>query len=72
MVGALWAARSHQLRDAFTRVGLPFWFHDVDSDAGKALLDEVGADADDVPVVVHFSGALLRSATLGQVWRLAR
>ena len=70
VVGALWAARSHQLRDAFTRVGLPFWFHDVDSDAGKALLDEVGADADDVPVVVHFSGALLRSATLGQVWQL--
>jgi thioredoxin reductase (NADPH) len=70
VVGTPWAPRSHELRDAFTRVGLPFWFHDVDSDAGKALLEEVGADADDVPVVVHFSGALLRSATLAQVWHL--
>lgn len=70
VVGAPWAARSHELRDAFTRVGLPFWFHDVDSDAGKALLDEAGAEADDVPLVVHFSGALLRSATLAQVWKL--
>jgi thioredoxin reductase (NADPH) len=70
VVGTPWAASSHELRDAFTRVALPFWFHDVDSDAGKALLEEVGADADDVPVVVYFSGTLLRSATLAQVWEL--
>jgi thioredoxin reductase (NADPH) len=44
-------ARSHELRDMFSRAGLPFDFQRADSDGGRALLAELGMDGSRLPVV---------------------
>ncbi|MCC7446221.1 MAG: hypothetical protein IT324_02335 [Anaerolineae bacterium] len=38
IVGERWNARSAELRDVMERSGLPFEFHDRDSDRGRELL----------------------------------
>src|SRR4029453_9967274 len=40
IVGQRWAARSHELRDALARVGIPYGFYPDDSPPGRALLGE--------------------------------
>jgi thioredoxin reductase (NADPH) len=59
IVGQQWAAASHRLRDVLTRIGLPFWFYDVDTAEGAALLAEAGRDRSRLPVVVYLDGTVL-------------
>jgi thioredoxin reductase (NADPH) len=59
VVGPRWSTRSHDLRDVMSRAGLPYWFHDVDSPQGRALLQEAGVDGSRLPVVVTHRGVVL-------------
>jgi thioredoxin reductase (NADPH) len=56
IVGPRWGSRSHELRDILTRMGIPHGWYLADTDAGRALLDEVGQDGSRLPVVVFHSG----------------
>jgi thioredoxin reductase (NADPH) len=59
IVGRRWSARSHELRDLWSRSGVPFGFHEADSRDGKELLDRMGASAAKLPVVVLFDRRVL-------------
>jgi thioredoxin reductase (NADPH) len=59
IVGERWSARSHELRDLWSRSGIPFEFHEVDSREGEELLDRVGETPARLPVVVLFDRQVL-------------
>jgi thioredoxin reductase (NADPH) len=59
IVGEQRSARAHEVRDVLTRVGIPYWFHSDDSEAGRRILREAGADGSRLPVVVYFDGTAL-------------
>jgi thioredoxin reductase (NADPH) len=59
--------RSHELRDVLTRASIPFWFFDDGSDAGQALLREVGATGKQLPVVVFYTGVALENPSNADV-----
>jgi thioredoxin reductase (NADPH) len=59
IVGPAQSPRSHQLRDVLTRAGVPYWFYDDDSEAGRQLLRELALDDARLPVAVHYDGTLL-------------
>jgi thioredoxin reductase (NADPH) len=63
IVGPQRAARSHEIRDKLSRVAVPYWFYDSDSDAGRQLLDECGRDGSVLPVVAHYTGVVLDDPT---------
>jgi thioredoxin reductase len=57
IIGERWSARSQELRDAFSRNGIPIGFYDVDTESGRQLLSEFHADSAELPVVViRFGG----------------
>jgi thioredoxin reductase (NADPH) len=58
VVGERWDEHTQGLRDAFTRWGLPFGFHDADSPDGRALLEGAGMSGP-LPVVILASGRAL-------------
>ena len=49
IVGRRWAARSHNLRDALARVGIPYGFYPDDSPDGQRLLEQAGEDGSRLP-----------------------
>ena len=56
MIGERWSARSQELRDMFSRNGIPIGFYDADSDRGRQLLREQGLESAELPVMVlHFA-----------------
>jgi thioredoxin reductase (NADPH) len=59
IIGPRWGARSHQLREVLTRVGIPFGFYPDDSEDGKRLLEEIGEDASRLPILVFQGGLVL-------------
>jgi thioredoxin reductase (NADPH) len=59
IIGPRWGARSHQLREVLTRVGIPFGFYREDSGDGKRLLEEVGEDGTRLPIMVFQGGLVL-------------
>ncbi len=59
IVGRRWSARSHELRDLWSRSGVPFEFHAADSGEGKDLLDRMGVSPARLPVVVLFDRQVL-------------
>jgi thioredoxin reductase (NADPH) len=59
IVGRRWAARSHELRDAMARVGIPYGFYPDDSPAGRRLLEQAGEDGRRLPVVLFRRGLAL-------------
>ena len=59
IVGRPESVRAHELRDILTRVGVPYWFYDDDSEAGRRVLQEAGADGSRLPVVVYLDGRVL-------------
>lgn len=59
VVGDPWSPRSHELRDLMARNGLAFAFHPPDSDEGRALLADAGADGAVLPVLVLHDGQAL-------------
>ena len=57
IIGEHWSARSQELRDTFSRNGIPIGFYDAGSDRGRQLLREFRRETAELPVVVlRFSG----------------
>ncbi|NDU75831.1 FAD-dependent oxidoreductase [Actinomadura sp. DSM 109109] len=61
--------RMLRLRDVMARFGLPFTVHPPGGETGRRLLDEAGADASRLPVVIRYDG---RAYADPQVSDLAR
>ena len=57
VIGERWSARSQELRDLFARHRVPAGFHDATSGRGRQMLDELGLESPDLPVVVLRFGA---------------
>jgi thioredoxin reductase (NADPH) len=57
VIGERWSARSQELRDMFTRNGIPIGFYDAAAEDGRRLLRELRPGSADLPVVVlRFGG----------------
>ena len=57
IIGEHWSARSQELRDTFTRNGIPLGFYDTGSARGRQLLEQLRAGSAELPVVVlRFGG----------------
>jgi thioredoxin reductase len=57
VIGERWSARSQELRDTFSRNGIPIGFYDAGSACGQQLLAHLGAESAELPVVVlRFGG----------------
>jgi thioredoxin reductase len=57
VIGEHWSARSQELRDTFSRNGIPIGFYDAGSGQGRQILGELGAESAERPVVVlRFGG----------------
>jgi thioredoxin reductase len=57
VIGEHWSPRSEELRDMFSRNGIPLGFHDAGSAQGRRMLAELGAESAELPVVVlRFGG----------------
>jgi thioredoxin reductase (NADPH) len=70
VVGEEWSARSHEIRDLLSRNGIPFGFYPADAEHGKELLEQAGATAAALPVVVMFDGQVMENpsnADVGEV-----
>ena len=57
VIGEHWSARSQELRDTFSRNGIPIGFYDAGSERGQQMLRELRPESDELPVVVlRFGG----------------
>src|SRR5215470_17425168 len=57
VIGERWSPRAEELRDTFSRNGIPIGFYDAGADSGRKLLGELQADSAELPVVVlRFGG----------------
>jgi thioredoxin reductase len=52
VIGERWSARSQELREGFSRNGIPIGFYDADTESGRQLLREFHAESAELPVVV--------------------
>ncbi|MFL6057952.1 MAG: FAD-dependent oxidoreductase [Rubrobacteraceae bacterium] len=59
VVGKRWSARSHEIRDLWSRSRVPLEFHAADSEKGKQLLARWDASPDRLPVVIIFDQRVL-------------
>ena len=59
LIGERWSARSQELRDTFTRNGIPLGFYDAGTESGRRLLRELQAGSAELPVVVLRFGAVV-------------
>ncbi len=59
IVGLAGQVRAHELRDFFTRAAIPYRFHAAGTEAGQALLAELGQDGSRLPVLVFYNGQAL-------------
>jgi thioredoxin reductase (NADPH) len=67
IVGEQWVPRSHELRDALTRNGVPFAFHPVDSPTGRRLVRDFAVDETRLPAVISYDGTVLQNPTTAQL-----
>ena len=51
LVGERWEPRAYALRDLLSRLGLPFGFYSPDSVGGRRILQRVGLDGRELPVL---------------------
>jgi thioredoxin reductase (NADPH) len=57
VIGEQWSARSQELRDTFSRNGIPIGVYNADTEDGRQILHEVHPESDELPVVVlRFGG----------------
>ena len=59
VVGERWSARSHEIRDLWSRSRVPLKFYPADSEEGKKLLARWGVSSDRLPVVIVFDECAL-------------
>jgi thioredoxin reductase (NADPH) len=67
VVGEEWSARSHEIRDLLSRNVLPFGFYRADAGPGRALLEQAGAVAAALPVVIMSDGRVLEDPSNAQL-----
>src|SRR5215471_17147696 len=67
VVGEEWSARSHEIRDLLSRNVLRFGFYPASARPGKALLEQAGAAAATLPVVIMFDGRVLENPSNTQL-----
>ena len=67
VVGEEWSARSHEIRDLLSRNVVPFGFYPADAGPGKALLDQAGAAAAAMPVIIMLDGRVLANPSNAQL-----
>jgi thioredoxin reductase (NADPH) len=67
IVGEPWSARAHEMRERWTRSGVPLEFHEADSEVGKRLLDRWAHASAALPVVVVFDRVALSDPTDSEV-----
>jgi thioredoxin reductase (NADPH) len=67
VVGERWSRRSHEARDLLERHNIPYAFYAADSEEGRALLGDVGATSDRLPVWVFLDGQVLADPSNEQV-----
>ena len=57
VIGQQWSGRSQELRDTFSRNGIPVGFHDADTEDGRRMLGELAPESGELPVVaLRFDG----------------
>jgi thioredoxin reductase (NADPH) len=57
VIGEQWSARSQELRDTFSRNGIPVGFYNADTEDGRRMLHELRPESAELPVVaVRFGG----------------
>jgi thioredoxin reductase (NADPH) len=59
VVGERWSRRVHEAMALFDRYGVPCSFYAVDSEGGRALLEQVGKSVERLPVIVLHDGRAL-------------
>lgn len=57
VIGERWSARSQELRDMFSRNGIPIGFYDATSEQGQHMLRELGLVEPELPVVALLFGS---------------
>jgi thioredoxin reductase (NADPH) len=57
VIGERWSARSQELRDMFSRNGIPIGFYDAAAPRGGQMIRELGLVAPELPVIVLRFGA---------------
>jgi len=57
------------LRDVMTRFSMPFGFYDIESEAGRHLLDAAGLDTSRLPVVIRYDGRVMIDPGLPELAR---
>src|SRR3984885_2793523 len=67
VVGEEWSARSHEIRDLLSRNVVPFGFYPAGAGPGKVLLEQAGATAATLPVVIMFDGRVLENPSNTQL-----
>ena len=67
VVGEEWSARSHEIRDLLSRNVIRFGFYPADAGPGRALLEQAGATAATLPVVIMFDGRVLENPSNTQL-----
>jgi thioredoxin reductase (NADPH) len=69
IVGPMWGARAHELRDQLARLGLPYASYAEDSEEGRRLLKEVGWDGSRLPIAVRHDGRVLVDPSRADILR---
>jgi len=59
IVGSAHSPRAHRLRDDLTRVSVPYWYYDAESEEGRQLLREHHLDGAPLPVVLARDNSVL-------------
>jgi thioredoxin reductase (NADPH) len=59
VVGEEWSARSHEIRDLLSRNVIRFGFYPAGAGPGKTLLEQAGAAAATLPVIIMADGRVL-------------
>ncbi len=67
IVGEQWDSQSHAFRDLLERNGIPYRFHDTESAAGQALLQQVQRPEGPFPVARVYTGAVLTNPSPPEV-----
>ena len=67
VVGEEWSARSHEIRDLLSRNVVPFGFYPAGGGPGKALLEQAGAAAAALPVIIMLDGRVLENPSNTQL-----
>jgi thioredoxin reductase (NADPH) len=63
VIGELWSAQCHALRDMLSRNTVPFGFYEADSAGGEKLMQEYGIDPANLPATVFHDGTVLQNPT---------